>query len=70
MIPAALCFAGLGALACALTKEGLKASALAGMNFDILRRARHAGRLLVRAFILHGVALAAAAMAGFIPGRA
>ena len=70
MIPAALCFAGLGARACALTKEGLKASALAGMNFDILRRARHAGRLLVRAFILHGVALAASAMAGFILGRA
>jgi predicted histidine transporter YuiF (NhaC family) len=70
MIPAALCFAVLGALACILTKEGLKASALAGMNFNILQRDRRAARLMARAFILHGVATAAAAMAGFILGRA
>ncbi|MGN6062852.1 hypothetical protein [Brevundimonas diminuta] len=70
MIPAALCFAALGALAFALTKEGLKASALAGMNFVTLRRDRRAARLMMRAFILHGVAAAAIVMAGFILGRA
>lgn len=70
MIPSVVCFASLGALAYVLIKEGLKASALAGMNFNILRRDRRAARLMARAFILHGVAATAAATAGFILGRA